>query len=420
MASSSWVVDRRNDNPNKSASNRERFIKRYKEHIRGTVQEQLRHRSIQDMEQGTDIQIERKHIDEPSFRQQNDGIGDYVRPGNDQYSNGDAIAKPSGGKGKGGGEPGDGKGEDMNEKFIFTLTKDEFMSLLFEDMELPNLEASSIAESKDLVWHKAGFSRTGNPANLAVGKTLSQALGRQLAMASSLDAQIEEAQLHADNHPSQENTARVVELQERRAGILFLEDRDLRYRTRVSEPLPISKAVMFCVMDVSGSMTQHHKDLAKRFFLLLYLFLSKKYSTVDIVFVRHTNNAEEVNEHEFFYGNKSGGTEVMSGLSLVETIQAARYPANAWNLYFAQVSDGDAFDDDGPESALFLRANILSKFRYGAYLEVGSKEHDETSLWAAYQKECNGAKNFAMRKALHERDIYPVLRGLFERKKAGV
>ena len=107
---------------------------------------------------------------------------------------------------------------------------------------------------------------------------------------------------------------------------------------------------MFCLMDVSASMDEDKKDLAKRFFTLLYLFLTRKYGEVDLIFIRHTDDAEEVDEETFFHDTRSGGTVVYSALELADKIRAERY-ASGWNVYAAQASDGDAFGADPARSA---------------------------------------------------------------------
>ena len=144
---------------------------------------------------------------------------------------------------------------------------------------------------------------------------------------------------------------------------------------------------MFCLMDVSGSMDEGKKDLAKRFFTLLYLFLSRKYEHVDLVFIRHTDNAEEVDEQTFFYDPKSGGTIVLSALELMREIVEKRYPPTAWNVYAAQASDGDSFGADAGKSARFLAEHLLPASRYFAYIEIpDSQEARKSSLWAEYEQ----------------------------------
>src|SRR5260370_11600114 len=100
---------------------------------------------------------------------------------------------------------------------------------------------------------------------------------------------------------------------------------DTRYRRFETMPKPVAQAVMFCLMDVSSSMSEHMKDLAKRFYMLLYVFLTRRYRHVEIVFIRHTDRAEEVDEDTFFHGPESGGTLVSSALQPMHAISSPRF-----------------------------------------------------------------------------------------------
>ena len=209
----------------------------------------------------------------------------------------------------------------------------------------------------------------------------------------------------------------IAELRERVARVPFLDELDLRYRHRVMVPKPVSRAVMFCLMDVSASMDEERKDLAKRFFTLLYLFLSRKYERVEIVFVRHTDDAEEVDEQRFFHDRKTGGTVVLSALTLMRDIAAERYPPGEWNVYGAQASDGDAFGVDPERSRVFLETDILPIVRHFAYIEVCERRGPHRStLSAAYARV--DSERFAMREVGERRDIYPVFRELFSPRGA--
>jgi uncharacterized sporulation protein YeaH/YhbH (DUF444 family) len=173
---------------------------------------------------------------------------------------------------------------------------------------------------------------------------------------------------------------------------------------------------MFCLMDVSASMDENKKDLAKRFFTLLYLFLTRKYTQVELVFIRHTENAEEVDEATFFHDPKSGGTVVLSALELMEKIRRARY-AEDWNVYAAQASDGDAFGSDPAKSARYLRETLLPATRYYAYIELAEEELIRAStLWAEYAVLAEELENFAMSRASRRENIYPVFRNLFSKE----
>jgi uncharacterized sporulation protein YeaH/YhbH (DUF444 family) len=130
------------------------------------------------------------------------------------------------------------------------------------------------------------------------------------------------------------------------------------------------QAVMFCLMDVSGSCPSM-KDLAKRFYMLLYVFLTRRYRHVDIVFIRHTDRAEEVDEDTFFHRPASGGTLVSSALQAMHEIVRSRYRPADWNIYAAQASDGDNSISDSEAVSRLLTERILPVSQFFAYLEVG-------------------------------------------------
>ena len=170
---------------------------------------------------------------------------------------------------------------------------------------------------------------------------------------------------------------------------------------------------MFCLMDVSGSMDQATKDIAKRFYVLLYLFLTRTYKTIDVVYIRHHTQAKEVDEQEFFYSKETGGTIASSALELMIEIMDDRYSSNDWNIYGAQASDGDNWADEAPRCAKLLEKNILTKARYFSYIEITQRAHQ--TLWQKYQEISESNAHFAMRHIKSVDDIYPVFRDLFKK-----
>lgn len=409
-ATTSMIIDRRLNDRNKSAVNRQRFIRRYKEQIRKSVSDIVARRSITDMEQGGEVNIPVRDISEPQFHHGMGGDRELVHPGNRQFQTGDRIPRPEGGGGGGGAGDGDGQGEETQDNFVFTLSRDEFMSLFFDDLELPDLERRMLGDIREFKWQRAGYTRSGVPSNLSVVRSLKNALARRIALGRPIDVQIQ-ALKEADGP-----AAEIEELERRRRRIPFLDEVDLRYRHRVKVPQPISRAVMFCLMDVSASMSEDKKDLAKRFFTLLYLFLTRKYEAVDLVFIRHTDDAQEVDEETFFHDTKSGGTVVLSALKLMLEIAEARYPAAEWNIYGAQVSDGDAFGVDPEKSRACLEEQILPLARYFAYVEVPDNPARVSPLAHAYHRISD--PNFAMANVTARHEVYPVLRELFRRETA--
>ncbi|MBO9680087.1 MAG: YeaH/YhbH family protein [Acidovorax sp.] len=416
------IIDRRLAGKNKSVGNRERFVRRFKEQIAEAVRRAVSKRDIRHIEQAENVTIPRRDIREPVFRHGPGGVRDTVHPGNSDHVRGDRIARPQGGAGGSGSQASDsGEGED---DFIFTLSKEEFMELFFEDLALPRLLRTHMGGTLQYKTRRAGYSHEGTPHNLAVLRTMRGALGRRIALTKAPHRELQALQEELDALLAQDDgtSEAVAELQQRIDAlkarvdkVAFLDPIDLRFRNRTRVPVPSSQAVMFCVMDVSGSMDQERKDLAKRFFILLYLFLTRHYEKIDIVFIRHHTQAAEVSEEEFFHSTESGGTVVSSALVLLEQIVRARYPVGDWNIYVAQASDGDNFGDDGANCRALLAEKILPLVRYFAYVQVAQEEQN---LWEEYSRLAPLFPHFAMRKVSEASEIYPVFRDLF--KKEGV
>ena len=415
------IIDRRLAGKNKSVGNRERFVRRYKEQIADAVRRAVSQRDIRNIEGAESITIPRKDISEPVFHHGQGGIRDTVHPGNTDHVRGDRIQRPQGGQGKGSQASDSGEGED---DFTFTLTKEEFMQLFFEDLALPHLLRTHIGDNPQWKSRRAGYSQDGTPNNLAVVRTMRGALGRRIALTNAPQRELQALQDELDALLAQDDgtseavaqlQCKILQLRERIGKVPYLDPIDLRFRARARVPVPNSQAVMFCVMDVSGSMDQARKDLAKRFFILLYLFLTRHYDKIDIVFIRHHTQAAEVNEDQFFHSTESGGTVVSSALVLLEQIIRARYPLEDWNIYVAQASDGDNFSNDSGNCRNLLAEKILPLVRYFAYVQV---DEEEQNLWDEYSQLLPWFAHFAMRKVSDPSEIYPVFRDLF--KKEGV
>ena len=419
------LIDRRLNGRNKSAVNRERFLRRYKEHIRRAVKDMIAERSIADMDKGGDVGVPAKDMSEPSFRHDRGGDWETVYPGNREFVKGDKIERPNGGgDGGSGGEPGTGTSTD---DFTFTLSREEFLGIFFDDLELPHLLHNHLGAVEKSKPKCAGYVRQGAPCNMCVVRTLKMALGRRIALGAPASECLQLAREQLVRALQDGATADTIETLEREIAemearikrVPFLDQIDLRYRNRISVPQPVARAVMFCLMDVSASMNEGKKDLAKRFFTLLYLFLARKYEQVELVFIRHTEDAEEVDEQTFFHDTKSGGTVVYSALELMHQVCSARYPASTWNIYAAQASDGDAFGSDVGKSGRFLSEVLLRLARYFAYIEIPDVgDGRNSSLWAEYEQVGQDNRNFAMRRVSARDEIYPVFRELFTKETA--
>ena len=397
-------------------------MRRYKHHIQKAVQEAIKQRSITDMERGEDVAIPAADVDEPTFGHGNGGRRSVVHPGNKEFIAGDRVPRPSGGGGDGGSAASDsGEGDD---NFVFQLTQDEFLDVMFEDLELPNLVKRHLKGSDSFKRVHAGFAHDGVPAKLNVVRSLRVAKARRIALTGAARSRVDalEDDLVLAEGVGDEVTARRIknelsELRRRIKRVPFLDTFDLRYNLHLKQPVPTSKAVMFCLMDVSGSMDQHIKEIAKRFYLLLYLFLKRNYERTEIVFIRHHTVATEVDEQEFFYSRETGGTVVSSALKLMTEIVAARYSPNEWNIYGAQASDGDNWNDDSPLCVDVLKKGILPHVQYFSYVEITRR--DPQALWNEYQQLADALPDrFAQRRIAEASDIYPVFRELFQKKVA--
>ncbi len=429
-----YVIDRRRNPQGRSIGNRQRFLRRAREQIRDAIKEKLRERSIEDIGSGEDVVISSDGIHEPRFtRDAQAGQHERILPGNKEFLEGDRIPKPQGGAGQGSRASADGDGED---RFAFALTREEFLDLFFEDLELPDLVKRKFKAEKSLKLQRAGYSISGAPNRLSLLRTMRRSLARRVALGRPSESEVNEligrrdalkrGDVADDDRSRADELAKIEEALERamrrRARIAFIDPIDLRYRRYEHVPQPMAQAVMFCLMDVSASMDEAMKDLAKRFFMLLHLFLQRRYEHVEIVFIRHTHHAQEVDEQTFFYSRETGGTVVSSAFQEMLRVLNARYPVRDWNIYVAQASDGDDIPSDVPRCLELLREKVLPISQYMAYVEIGRQGPPlglggESDLWSGYSHVIGEHPNFAMRTVREPRDIYPVFRGLFSKER---
>ena len=384
------IIDRRQSGGGKSAPNRKKFIDRYKRQIKDSIEKVVSKKSIKDTDQGVDVSIDKNSTEEPQYQYDSStGKRTYVGSGNDQYSKGDTSQKEQSGEGNG-RKAGKGDGED---DFTFHLTKEEFFDLYFEDMALPDFVKESMVGSNKFELKRAGYTRSGSPSKLNAKKTIELAIARRIA-----------AKAQGKEHP------------------IYIDDSDIRYNNIVKKPYPVTRAVVFLIMDVSGSMEEFDKMIAKKFFVLLYLFLSKSYDNVEVRFIRHTESAQEVDEETFFYDRHSGGTLVSEAFRLMNDIMNEEINLTNTNVYVAQASDGDNDYTDNKDLIELLTDSILPKVQYMAYIQTrepasrsGFYAKLSPDVFSTYKKITN--KKLNSRVVHREEDVYPVLRELFERGK---
>lgn len=414
------IVDRRLNPGSKSLENRQRFLRRAKALVQGAVKKSSQDRDIKDVLEGGEVTIPLDGMDEPRFRREG-GTRDMVLPGNKKFVEGDYLPRPSqsGAKGSGAGEG------DSEDAFRFVLSRDEFVDLFLDDLELPDLAKRKLAETESEGIQRAGYSTSGSPANISISRTVGRALARRVALRRPRKDEIEALEAELAQCDDEKRRSELVDqleaLKAKVKRIPFIDPIDIRYRRFETVPKPVAQAVMFCLMDVSGSMSEHMKDLAKRFYMLLYVFLRRRYKHVEIVFIRHTDRAEEVDEDTFFHGPASGGTLVSSALVAMNEIVRTRFRPSDWNIYAAQASDGDNMTSDSALTGQLLTNNILPACQFFAYLEVGEAANytfdmPDSSLWTLYERLRNDGAPLSMRKVSERGEIFPVFQDLFKRR----
>ncbi len=426
------IIDRRPNPKGKSLTNRQRFIDRARGEVREALADALKRRKLGDVASGEKVSIPTRGITEPTFRPAGSGgKRDYVVPGNKKFVVGDRIERPQGGGGSG---RGNASADDSDEQdaFEFVLSKEEFLNLFFEDLELPDLIKTRLKESEATQMARAGFSVEGNPTNLNLVRTMRNSLARRISLhrprpeeIEAMERQVQNA-LEADDAESAEQGKADLEAAQRRARrVAYIDPVDVRYNRYERTPRPNTQAVMFCLMDVSGSMTEAMKDLAKRFFLLLHVFLERRYKKVNVVFIRHTSNAQEVDEETFFHSRETGGTIVSTALEEMMRVVRERYTPDNWNIYAAQASDGDNYTEDSDRCSQLLGQEILPITQYFAYIEVGAEAtlrhgfpSPATDLWRTYAGVAEQHQNFAMRRVADPTQIFPVFHELFAKHRA--
>ncbi len=388
-----YIVDRRLNPGGKSLENRQRFLRRAKALVQGAVKKSSEGRDIRDVLEGGEVSIPLDGMNEPRFRREG-GTRDMVLPGNKKFVEGDMLPRSGEGRGRA-TAPGEGDSEDA---FRFVLSRDEFVDLFLDDLELPDLAKRKLAEANSEGLQRAGYATSGSPANISVSRTVRLALARRVALRrprpetiAALEAELEDC----DEARRSELLAEIEALKAKVRRIPFIDPIDIRFR--------------------------RFETVAKRFYMLLYVFLTRRYRHVEIVFIRHTDRAEEVDEDTFFRGPASGGTLVSSALQAMDEIVKSRFRPADWNIYAAQASDGDNSISDGEAVSRLLTEKILPVSQFFAYLEVGEAggttfDMPDSSLWTLYQRLRADGAPLSARKVNDRSEIFPVFHDLFQRR----
>ena len=415
------IVDRRKSTRGKSSENRQRLLKRVDGQIKKALPDIIKGTNVKDLTSSNErVKIPVKGIGEPQFTYDKDtGDKEMVHPGNKEYSEGDMIKKP-----KSGGGSGQGKGSNdpnvTEDEFTVSISREEFLDYFFTELELPDLVKNHLNSLVDFKQKRAGYSNYGNPSRLNITRSYKNSMARRMAVGLFFDKKIKEIEeklkTETDSSIIEVLEKELDKLKKMKLSVSFMEEVDLQYNNFEKIAVPVTSAVMFCIMDVSGSMGELEKDISKRFFMLLYMFLTKQYEKIEMVFVRHHTSAKEVSEEEFFNSKESGGTVVVTALELMAKIIGERY-SDGWNIYAAQASDGDVWDSsDANDCYKILDTDILSKVQYMIYIEIcRSREGD---LWNKYSTLKNKHKNFEIGRINGVGEIWKVFQDFFKKKTA--
>lgn len=366
-------MERRSD---RSAGDRNRHKELVKKKIREGIADIIAEESIIGKSRNKVIKVPIRGIKEYQFVYGENGKG--VSQGTGGEKKGQVINRNKDQGHNKSGEAGNQPGDDMYETEI---TLDEAINMMFEDLELPELERKKYFETETESLRKLlGYQRKGIRSRLSKKRTLKNKLKRKSA---------------------QKKSGNIVE------PFPFHND-DLVYKKLVTEIKYQSNAVVFCIMDVSGSMDQVKKYLARSFYFMLYQFIKTRYRNTEIIFIAHHTEAKEVSENDFFHRVESGGTFISSGYLKVLEIIEERYNPALWNIYAFHCSDGDNFDTDNKtaiEAAQKL-ANMCNLFGYGEIKPVSS--YSWSSMIDRFNK--IDAPNFISLKIRSKEDIWPAFR----------
>lgn len=397
----SIITDRRLTGKDKSVKNRHRFLQKVKQDIKKVVKDNIIDGKIEDIigKKTYKVSVKRGSIYEPDLIfKKGTGNTKRIHVGNKEFVKGDLVPKPEGGGEGQSGASNSGEGED---DFTFILTQDEFINLFFEDMALPRLFKAKLLGISRPKWKRGGVAKDGPPPRLNILRSFRQAVGRHAALKTPIEDKLVELKKEQAEYEQEVSILRegklagepafkdrskdIEELEKELKAIPFLDDIDLRYNRVTKENQPVHQAVMFCLMDVSGSMGEWEKEVSKRFFRLLYIFLYKVYKKIDIRFIRYHSTAREVNEEEFFYSKDSGGTVLSPAYDIMHEIIEKEYDSS-WNIYCCHASDGDNYAEDTYNCIDKLQTRILPKLQYYAYIQVMNESDMFISALSTYSR----------------------------------
>ncbi|WP_372015019.1 YeaH/YhbH family protein [Tistrella mobilis] len=402
----------------RSAGDRQRHRDKVRRAIRDNIADLVAEEAIIGQSREKTIKVPIRGIKEYRFifGDNQGGVGQ----GDGDTAEGQVVGKAGDGQGKPGqGPAGDQAGRDVYETEI---TLDELIQIMFEDLELPDMERRKLREViSERTHRRKGYRKSGIRVHMSKRRTAIARVRRRMATGTPpvSDPDLDAAEDAEDELPEDEmaedemtgNDGAAV------AGTRFrFRKDDLRYHRIRPQVEPESNAVVICIMDTSGSMDTMKKYLARSFFFMLYQFVRTKYDTVEIVFVAHDAVAREVNEHDFFHRGESGGTLISSGYEKALEIIRERYHPSLWNIYSFHCSDGDNFpsDNDRTVAAANELCEVSNLFGYGEIKPNAWRFRDATML-DVFRRVT--APNFHMLSIERKEDVWPAFRAFLTKEK---
>ena len=373
----------------RSASDRRRHKEKIEKAIKEGIHEIVAEESIIGQDGKKKIKIPVRGIKEYQFIY---GTGNGTKgvgsaQGQD-IKKGQVVRKPNQkGKGKGNPDkPGNNPGE---EYYDVEVSLDELAKYLFDDLNLPELKKKQNNTVTSERIKRKGYRPKGINARLSKKETLKNKIRRrsQAIKNGTFDPNDEEARFP------------------------FHQD-DLKYKHIEVTKKPITNAVIFMIMDVSGSMTKRKKFLARSFFFLLYQFIRYRYQNIEIVFISHTTEAKETNEDDFFKKASSGGTYISSGLEKAEQIIQERYNQSSWNIYTFHCSDGENWVEDNPKALEKMR-NLINISQLAGYIQIKGLQEKIWGDEMAKVFEPLVSDKFKIVQLSNKKDVWPQFSKLF-------
>ena len=382
------IFKKHNTNADRSASDRRRHKEKIEKAIKEGIHDIIAEESIIGKSGKKKIKIPVRGMKEYRFihDQGNGSKGVGAAPGSD-IKKGQKIkeGKKKNGQGSGSGKPGSEKGEEF---YDVELSLDELAKYLFDDLELPELAKKQSADIFSEKTKRKGYRSKGIRPRLAKKETLKNKIRRKKAAVR--------------------NGTHDPESDER----FTFHDDDLKYKHIDITKKPITNAVIFFIMDTSGSMTKNKKYLARSFMFLLYQFIRYRYQNIETVFISHTTEAHEVSEDDFFKKGSSGGTYISSGLKMATDIVNERYAPSSWNIYTFHCSDGENWSEDNKKAVDYME-NLISLSQLAGYVQIKGESNSGWGEEMAKVFEPLTCDSFKVLKINNKKDVWPQFSKLF-------